>query len=92
MPVCFQLFKKGSTEPEVFQDIDVEICNHFGVEVDDVKWYCDWYDCIGVLLATGRTFQQVKEVHHSWKELCKVVDFLEDNYTTRSWRESCLEY
>lgn len=87
MSVCFQLFKKGSTEPEVLQDIDVEICKHFGVEVDSEKWYCHWYDYLGIALACGKTWGELREQYSDDSYLVEICNFLEANYTVNNWRE-----
>jgi hypothetical protein len=55
----------------------------------------NWYDTIGFTIAMGRSLDQVRDHYVKsdvWLEelpiINKVLDFLEDNYTTRSFYES----
>lgn len=59
MPVCFQLLKDG--EPQKFNVVDDAICAHFGVKPDEKRYYYEWYDIIGLRIALGRSFEEIRE-------------------------------
>lgn len=95
MPNCFQLFKKGSKQPEVLQVVDSAICEHFNTPCDTVNWHHGWYDYIGFMLAMGKDWQWLKDDlrDNPWDEkgsahMRDIVDFLESNYTTSAWYET----
>ena len=59
MPSCFQLFKKGESEPISLNKIDEEICSVLEVPVHltkygggYVKGALNWFDTIGFAIAT----------------------------------------
>jgi hypothetical protein len=70
MPNCFQLSKKSSPtfEPIKLSVLDDEICAYMGVEPDEIKYYCGWYDYIGFRLAMGNNFDQIKASLNEWLE------------------------
>lgn len=87
MPNCFQLINKETGEAEKFSHIDDKIRETFEVKPDPAKYIFSWYDIIGFNLASGKTFQDQREME--WiskdKELMQVIDFLDENYTSNSW-------
>lgn len=88
MPNCFQLFKKS--EPTVacrFCDVDDEMCAHFGVTPDPVKYYLGWYDVIGLGIALGQSWDKMRDIHKDWPEILPLIDYLEANYNTNAWYE-----
>ena len=101
MPVCFQLYPKGSEKPIVLQRLDEELCNHFGVPVDPKNWFNDWYNAIGLPLACGKTFEQIREKLGEYiaedkqrgdqfmlemdETMVKIIDYLNERYTTNSF-------
>ena len=101
MPACFQLWKKGENSPSSFQDIDVEICNLFGEEVDPIKYILGWYDAIGFRIAMGKSFEEIRQEYienirkvgdfdirnNIWYycQLLQIVNFLEKNYSPNAW-------
>ena len=99
MPVCFQLTKHGDPEPSSLQAIDEAICDHLQVPCDPVKWHADWYNVIGLWLACGKSYTEIRSLLHGWCnlddpslnqagiQLLKVLRYLEDHYTPHSWHE-----
>jgi hypothetical protein len=93
MPVCFQLFKKGSDVPSRFCDIDEEICREFGWTVDEKLYAHGWYDSIGFQIATGKDLggeelrNRLKEYYDENDELLRILSFLEEHYTSTAWYE-----
>lgn len=87
MPACFQLYKKGSSEPEKFTVIDEEICAMLDVPCDPVKWIYGWYDIIGFKLAIGKTFEQIVTDLEEYNdvELLKITRWLMEHYTSNAW-------
>ena len=89
MPNCYVLIAK---DPEVtnlkhnaqFIAIDERMCEHFGVTPDDEKWYCDWENWIGVSLATGKTWEDLKELHKDSTNL-PVIEWLAEHYDVDCW-------
>lgn len=96
MPNCFQLFDKASSEAVVLTHVDERICKEvYNVEPHSKHWgstVFNWYDTIGFTIAMGNDFSQVRD-HYTqsdiWSEelpiITQVLDFLEANYTTRSF-------
>jgi len=98
MPVCFQLFDKEKNEATSFSKIDKELCSFLGAPVDPVRYVLGWYDSIGFRLACGKSFEQIKAEFagyvaeagtnvNFYKNLLRVVEWLETRYSPNSWRE-----
>jgi hypothetical protein len=83
MPSCFALYRKGETEPMILHHVDLEMREHFGVE-DDGNWYKNWYNTIGLSLAIGHDLEKIREF---FPDKVDVIEFLEANYSTDSWKE-----
>jgi hypothetical protein len=83
MPACFQLYRKAdgeNAEPVAFQTIDEEMCAHFNVPCDPVKYLHGWYDNIGFSLAIGKNWDQMREIFKT-PGTHAIIDFLEARYT-----------
>ncbi len=87
MPRCFALTKKGENEPTKLTAIDDEMRVAFGEPPDGENWLWHWYDCIGLALACGKTWDQIREIFEDSRELLMVVDYLEERYESDCWRE-----
>ena len=87
MPSCFQLIPKGSDEPSKMVDIDAAICEHLGIEFSTEFWALGWYNSIGLGLAMGRNWDELKDILISDPELVKVIDFLQERYNVSAWYE-----
>lgn len=74
-----RLVRRDNGQADSFQDVDEEICALLGVQVDRVNWCRNWYNRVGLLLAVGQSFAEVREVVSA--DLHPVVDWLEANYT-----------
>ena len=89
MPNCFQLIRNGKAVPLV--KIDEEMCLHFGEPCDPDRYFRCWYDCIGYDLAAGRSFEEIKVTYAAptWDDsgLLPIVEWLESNFSSRSWYE-----
>ena len=99
MPNCFSLTRKGETETASLSDVDVEICNMLGVEVDKKYWVGGWYGTIGLLLAMGRSFEDINTIFNKesdehpdetdiYSTLKRILAFLSENYVSDCWYES----
>jgi hypothetical protein len=86
MPVCFTLTRKAdlAAGPVSFQQIDDEMCKHFGVEPDKVEYYQRWYDTVGLALACGHDWPKIKEIFPGKAE---IIDWLAENFTQDAWSE-----
>ncbi len=87
MPNCFQLIDKETNEPAVFAHIDDRLCEHLGVEPDKKKFLYNWYDTIGLGLAMGKTWDEMRTWWANDSPKQNVINFLEQNYTPDAWRE-----
>ncbi len=101
MPNCFSLSRKGSTEFVFFQTVDEEMCKHFQVECDPVKYMSGWYDIIGFRLACGKSFSDQRKIYQAeidkpehdaddkayYSTLLMIVNWLEENFTSDAWVE-----
>lgn len=92
MPSCFQLTKKGETEPSKLCKVDEEICAFLGEPVHEKYWSHSWPNAIGftiaalgVHLGTEKLRQIIAEYEDP--KLLEILKFLEDNYSSRAWYE-----
>jgi hypothetical protein len=85
MPNCFNLTKIGEQEPTVLQKIDNELWLEFWGSIPEPNdfWYQNWYNIIGMLLACGRSFTEIKEILCG--EMRPVIEYLAANYTSCAW-------
>lgn len=94
---CFQLKDKKTGEIPVLNSVDEEICKLLEESVSK-KEYCpifkhprmniSWYDTIGLALATGKTYDEIKQLWEN--ENCqKVINFLESKYEPISFYSPC---
>ncbi len=90
MPNCFQLIQKSSGKPEKFAEIDDKLCEFLGVQPSPTKYYRGWYDSLGMLAASGRTWSQIleiyaEEIENDDPELGRIIQWFDENYTTNAW-------
>ena len=100
MPACFQLIDKETKSPTVLQKIDDEMREHFGVAPDPKDWLAGWYDSIGLRMACGKSYGQIREEFQGYlrtddsgerryyQDLLDVLDYLEERYETSSFYSS----
>jgi hypothetical protein len=86
MPNCFQLTRKGESRPRELEKIDEEICEHLQIPVDPIKWAFEWYNTIGLSLACGQNWDQMRAIFEG-EETLRIIDFLEANYVADAWAE-----
>lgn len=99
MPVCFQLIDKGTGRPAILAEVDNRLCELFGAQPHPVKYFKSWYDVVGLRLAVGRTFPDIREEFISFLknetleeknsdcEYIAIISYLELYYDTKAWRE-----
>jgi len=87
MPICFTLTVKGENKPMKLQTIDDEMRAAFGAPPDPHRWFRNWYNTIGIGLAVGRSFAQLREVFANDAELVECLTYLEERYVPDCWRE-----
>jgi hypothetical protein len=92
MPACFNLTRKSDMKsgPVVLQTIDEEMCHHFMVPVHPTKWYQNWYNEIGMMIAIGTSFDELLEKSNDseyWREMFPIVEWLNENFTASAWHE-----
>ncbi len=100
MPNCFQLVRKAKPEegPVRLVLIDEELCNHFKVDCDPVKWFHGWYDFIGYGLAAGKSFAEIRTIctdlvsnkddadgKMHWQRMVEIADYLNEHFTSDAW-------
>lgn len=83
-----------SAGPVSLNKIDEEMCKHFNVTCNPKLWYKNWYNIIGFSLATGSTFQSLREDFtintNEWdgpEELLAITNWLDENFTKDAWVE-----
>jgi hypothetical protein len=86
MPNYFKFTKKGELKPTLFADIDNELREHFGAPADPVKYYYQWYDVIGLGIAMGQSWDDLRtKICYDCPELLAIINYLEDHYTAEAW-------
>jgi len=69
--------KKGNAQ---FFAIDEALCEHFKAPVHPEKWFRDWENCVGVALATGKSWDYLRDTFKGDPEIVQVIDFLDEHY------------
>lgn len=87
MASCFALTRIGETKPTALAEVDAHLCRELNQPCADDDWLYNWYNWIGLGLAVGKTFDELREQWKKYPELVKVLDVLKANYTVDSWRE-----
>ena len=85
MSICFTLTPKGEKTPAKFQDIDNQLREAFHQPPDAVKWLWGWYDVVGLGLACGKTWAELRAILEGDENLIAVVNWLEGRYDVDSW-------
>jgi hypothetical protein len=85
MPNCFELTRKGHSSPESLAKVDRELWEHFTGSVPDPDdhYYFNWYNIVGLELACGRTFTELKDRYS--ETMLPVIEYLERNFEVRCW-------
>jgi hypothetical protein len=86
MPACFCLYSKYTKEQMSLTEVDEIMCAHFNEPVDKDKWLGDWYNAIGLGLAMGKSWQDLRDLFTSESNHA-MIDYLEATYTTDCWHE-----
>ena len=82
MPNMIQFISKRTNEPEKFAAIDNALCAHFNVTPDPVRYYFNWYNCLGLACACGHGFDTLR---NDFPELLPIIDYLDANYAINAW-------
>ena len=85
MPNYFQLIDKTTEKPAKFVDIDEKLCAHMGVEPHPKNYLYGWYDSIGLGLAMGKTWDEMRTWWDDNSPMQKVINYLEERYTPDAW-------
>lgn len=97
------MFRKGESEPVAFHTVDEEMCKHFDVPCDPVKYCAGWYDAIGFRVAYGKTIVDMREEFQGYvceiendaansqrnyyRTLLLILDWIEERFTFDAWAE-----
>ena len=84
MPNCFQLTRKGETEPTKLTVVDDFIRNKLNEEPDPERWCRHWMDTLGLGFALGRTFDELRKAFAD-TDLIEVIDILEEHFLVNAW-------
>ena len=86
MPYCFQLTRTSDPKagPVDFCEIDQELCEHFDVPCHPKDWLWGWYDCIGLELAIGHSWEDIEATDYS-EGMKEIAKYLEENFTVAHW-------
>ena len=85
MPNCFTLTDKTTGERAVFAYIDNDMRKHFNQPDDPDKYLWGWYDTIGLGLAMGKTWDEMRTWWDDNSPMQKVINYLEERYTPDAW-------
>ena len=94
MPNCYSLAPKAdSGAPDLrgnkqFIAIDEHMCEHFGVTPHEERWYLDWENRVGLSLAVGRTWDDLRNDQRvDDEDFLDVLDYLEGHYEVECWAQ-----
>jgi hypothetical protein len=85
MPNCFQLLRDGKAVP--LSTVDEELCKHFGAECHPIRYYEAWYDCVGYGLASGHSFDKIRDTYADLPKIVEIANWIEAHFEVRSWYE-----
>lgn len=89
MPNCFQLTSKETGKPKNFVELDHDLCEHFGIEPNPERWLMNWYNFVGLALAMGKTFEEIRGfVDEDETPLLDIIDYIDERYTADAWYQS----
>jgi hypothetical protein len=99
MAHCFQLLNPITREPQILAHVDDLMCAHFNVTPHPIRYYANWYNTIGLALACGESFEQIKQRYledltedtsESTRNYCEtklaIIEWLQTNYEAISFR------
>lgn len=66
-------------------DVDNAMCQYLGVSPDPFFWHRGWVDSIGMGLAFGKTFDEIRG-YFDEPEMIKIIDWLDENFVNASSR------
>ena len=84
MPNCFQLVSRVDGEPAKLVAVDNAMAAAFGEVPDPVVWFRNWYNCLGLSFATGKSIEETKELFPDDADL---LDWIDEHYTVDAWAE-----
>ena len=100
MSYHFSLTRKSDLNagPVDLQEIDDEVCVHFGVVSDPNDYYLNWIETIGLMLALGKTLEQVVNDCHElmaeypdsrsyYKRKAEIAEYLDQQFVPDGWAE-----
>lgn len=93
MSVNVQFTGKSTGEVAAPHEVDEAICAHFGVRPDPKDYYKFWFTAIALPMAIGLRDEDLRDqLRAGFKadrlyELTEILEFIEDNYTIKSWRD-----
>jgi hypothetical protein len=72
-------------------EVDELLCKHLGVQPDEKEWHWGWMDTVGLSLATGKTFNEIRKMYivpelGSEVETAKaIIDWFENEFDNASY-------
>lgn len=89
MPAYFKLIDKETGEVANAQRLDNRMWRELGnSEPHPKRWYGDWYDLIGLDLALGKSFEEVRQrlMESEWTgaRTLDALDFIAERYDVDS--------
>lgn len=83
MTVCFELIDRSTGEIVPYVEVDNRMRMALGYEPDDENWLANWYNCFGLSLACGATWQKVEETWSDYPDVVAVARYLASIYDAR---------
>lgn len=87
MAVYFELIDRSTGEIVLPVEVDNRMRAAWALNIDKENWLANWYNCFGISLACGDSWEQVKEDWELNPAVVAVAQYLESVYQVRSWRE-----
>jgi hypothetical protein len=82
MPARLTLISKKTKKAENFPAIDAKMCKALGVKTDPELFYRSWYDGVGMALALGKTFAELR------KEFQEYLDMPVSDTAVNEWKRT----
>lgn len=66
-------------------DVDNVLCQYMGVDPDPVHWYMKWVNSVGMSLAFGRSFDEIRGDFDD-PEMIRIINWVEEHFENASNR------
>jgi len=86
MAAYLELIDRETGEVVKFAEVDNIMCAALGYAADVQAWHANWYNCLGMSLACGITWEQLRVDWADTPGILEVINYLERVYIVYYYR------